>query len=212
MIQYLLSYINFLGILYNSYRYYFDSVNEILRPCHKNCLKCYNKPISETNMNCYKCPENFYIVESSYSCYDYIPNNYYLDGNILKKCYELCFNCLGAKNSETMNCLGCKSDEYFYKNDTYDCIKPEEFKKRENLEFTRLSNKNFYIFIVIFVAAIIIFICNCKCYKIKKEQEPKKENEKNEKQEKENLLQKKGNENNKMFELQKMPNDNNDNN
>ena len=183
-------------------RYYFDSTNQILKPCHKNCLKCYGEPVSETNMSCYKCPENFYKVESYDLCYDYIPNNYYLDGNILRKCYESCMNCLGPKNSETMNCLGCKSDEYFYKNDTYECIKPEEFKKRENLEFTRLSNGNFVIFIIIFVVAIIIFICNCKFYKIKKEQEPKKENEKKESQEKENLLKK--NNGSQNIELQKI--------
>ena len=181
--------------------YIYVSYYDILMPCHKNCLKCHSKPYSDTNMNCYKCRENFYLVESN-SCYDYIPNHYYLDGNILRECYESCMNCLGPKNSETMNCLGCKSDEYFYKNDTYECIKPEEFKKRENLEFTRLSNGNFVIFIIIFVVAIIIFICNCKFYKIKKEQEPKKENEKKESQEKENLLKK--NNGSQNIELQKI--------
>ena len=121
-------------------------------------------------MNCYKCPDKFYMIENSDSCYDYIPNNYYLDGNILKKCYELCFNCFGPKNTETMNCLGCINNDYFYRNDTYECIKKDEFKKRENLEFTRLSGDNFWIFICIFVASIImVFFIFC-FYKKQQEQ------------------------------------------
>ena len=152
-------------------KYYFDSTNQILRPCHKNCLKCYGKPKSETSMNCYKCPDKFYMIENSDSCYDYIPNNYYLDGNILKKCYELCFNCFGPKNTETMNCLGCINNDYFYRNDTYECIKKDEFKKRENLEFTRLSGDNFWIFMCIFVASIImVFFIFC-FYKKQQEQQ-----------------------------------------
>ena len=66
-----------------------------------------------------------------------------------------------------MNCLGCKSDEYFYKNDTLDCIKKDEFKKKNNLEFTRLSSENFYIFICVLLVAIVIFVINCIFCKIK---------------------------------------------
>ena len=56
-----------------------------------------------------------------------------------------------------MNCLSCISDEYFYKNDTKDCILFKDYKKRSDLEFTKVNNYNFYIFIIIFVAALIIF-------------------------------------------------------
>ena len=38
-----------------------------------------------------------------------------------------------------MNCLGCIYDKYFYKNDTHDCIKPDEFNQIKNLGFIKLD-------------------------------------------------------------------------
>ena len=75
-----------------------------------------------------------------------------------------------------MNCLGCISSEYFYKNDTYDCIKPNEFDKKENLEFTKIDNIYFVIFLLIFIVALIIFVCNCIFYKIKEQKNKEDEN------------------------------------
>ena len=186
-------------------KYYFDENNNKLRRCHQNCLKCYGRPIDETNMNCYKCPDNFYMTENTKSCYDYIPNHYYLDDKILRHCYKRCNNCLGTKNNETMNCLGCISDEYYYKNDTNDCIIPEEFKKRNDLEFKKINNDNLFIFIAIFISALIIFIITCKFYKIKeqkKQQNNKEEQENKEQQEqqKKGLLDKKNDE--KIYEME----------
>ena len=125
--------------------YYLD--NDILKKCHPNCLQCSSGPNKNNEMNCKKCQKNFYMTEDTNSCYDYIPNNYYLDDGILKKCFSRCFNCFGAKDDKTMNCLGCINNDYFYKNDTYDCILKGDFEKRKNLEFSRLSDYNFYIFI-----------------------------------------------------------------
>ena len=104
-----------------------------------------------------------------------------------------------------MNCLGCISDEYYYKNDTNDCIIPEEFKKRNDLEFKKINNDNLFIFIAIFVSALIIFIITCKFYKIKepkKQQNNKEEQENKEQQEqqKKGLLDKKNDE--KIYEME----------
>lgn len=80
-----------------------------------------------------------------------------------------------------MNCLSCINKEYFYKNDTKDCILPKDFQNENNFELTKTNNVYFYIFIVIFVIALIIFIFNCKCYKVNNktnQQANQKQNEK----------------------------------
>ena len=46
--------------------YYFD--NNILRRCHKNCLRCTTKATDETHMNCIKCQNNLYLTEDTNSC------------------------------------------------------------------------------------------------------------------------------------------------
>ena len=149
--------------------YYLDSDN-ILKRCHPNCLRCSGKAENETFLNCLRCPNNFYVTVDTKSCYDYIPNGYYLDVNILRRCYYRCLNCFGSYNEETMNCLGCiEPEKYFYRNDTYNCILENEFNKRNNLDFTKISNYNFYIFLGIFCCSIIIFIITCKFYEIIKQ-------------------------------------------
>ena len=84
--------------------YYLE--NNILKKCYKNCLKCSSYSKNDNEQNCKKCQNNFYITEDTNSCYDFIPNNYYLEKNILKKCYYRCLNFLGGKNEVNMNCLG----------------------------------------------------------------------------------------------------------
>ena len=66
-----------------------------------------------------------------------------------------------------MNCLDCMNDTFFYKNDSYDCILPEEFKHKTNLEITKINNYNFIIFIILFILAIVFASLFWKCYKIK---------------------------------------------
>ena len=137
-----------------------------LKKCHENCLQC----SSRQNKNCIKCQDNYYKTKDTNSCYDYIPNNYYIDkDNILKRCHPKCYNCIGEPNSETMNCLDCMNDTFFYKNDSYDCILPEEFKHKTNLEITKINNYNFIIFIILFILAVVFASLFWKCYKIKEQ-------------------------------------------
>ena len=167
--------------------YYLDKNDNILKRCHTNCLRCKSSSINDINMRCKICQPNFYMTEDTDSCYNLIPENYYLDKNTLKKCYERCSNCLGPKNNQTMNCLGCISSEYFYKIDTYDCIKSNEFNKKETLEFTKLDNIYFYFFLFILISALIIFICNFIFYKIKgQKNQDDKNQQKNESKENKN--------------------------
>ena len=149
--------------------YYKD--NDILRRCHKNCLHCSMGSINNTYMSCTKCKKNFYITEDTNSCYDYIPNNYYLDKVTysLRRCFSRCSECIEAKNNQTQNCLGCSNSSYFYKRETFDCVLKEEISTREKLEFSKKDNVYFYIFVGIFIAALLILIINCAFYKIEKE-------------------------------------------
>ena len=134
--------------------------------CHENCLRCSTKPLSSTYMNCLKCPPNFYLTEDTYSCYDYIRDNYYMDNktNQLRRCYKTCQNCISAKNDTSMNCLNCKNSSYFYKKDTLDCILPEEFQKRLINDLKITDNINFYVYCSIFIISfilIILLVCCC---------------------------------------------------
>ena len=150
--------------------YYLDS-DKILKRCYPNCLRCSSAPTNDTYMNCLKCQNNYYMTEDTNSCYDNVIDNYYLDkDNILKRCHQLCLKCYGAPNEESMNCIECINDpykKYFYKKDVFNCILPNEFEKRENIEFEKINNNYFWLFIVlvffslIFVALIFI-LCKSK--------------------------------------------------
>ena len=137
--------------------YYLDKEKNKYKRCHPNCLRCDALPILD-NMHCTKCQPNYYKIENIDSCYNYIPEHYYLDGNILKSCHESCLNCYGKWNNTTTNCMNCISNEYFYRNDTYNCIKISEYEIRNNVEFKKFNNVNFYVFIALFIASIILFI------------------------------------------------------
>ena len=158
--------------------------NYTLRRCHENCLRCSTGSKNNTYMNCTKCIKNFFMTEDTSSCYDYIPNNYYLDNSTsqLRRCFSRCTNCIGAKNNITQNCLGCSNDTYYYKKDTFDCILKEEITKGETKEFSNKDSKYFYIFIGIFIAAILIFIIICVFYKVKEKKEKKEQKEENNEQ------------------------------
>ena len=114
-------------------------------------------------MNCITCQNNYFITKETTSCYDEIITNY-LDGNILRRCHQRCSKCAGAYTEESMNCLECLDNEenkYFYRKDINNCILKENFKERENKEFTKIDSKNFYLFIIILLIAIIIALILC---------------------------------------------------
>ena len=150
--------------------YYLDN-NKILKRCYPNCLRCNSSSTDETHMNCLKCQNNYYMTEDTNSCYDKEIENYYLDNdNILKRCHKLCLKCYGAPNEESMNCIECINDpykKYFYKKDVFNCILPNEFEKRENIEFEKINNNFFYLFIGIVVLSFIFVVLINIFYKFK---------------------------------------------
>ena len=117
----------------NAEGYVYIHKTEKLAKCHNNCLHCSSRPVDDTYQKCIECRENYYITVDTKSCYDYIPNRYYLDEETkeLKNCYPTCLSCVGPANEETMNCTQCISDEYFYRKDIKNCTKSNEFKKEK---------------------------------------------------------------------------------
>ena len=151
--------------------YYKDEEKNYLRICQSPCDDCDGPIINDTFMNCLSCKENFYITEDTKSCYDKEKENFYLDRyNILRRCHPRCAKCfLSSKNDTRMNCLKCIEDEnnkYFYRDDTHNCILSSEFKKREFIVLTAVSNYSFIIFmIILFVSTIItlyVFSYSCR--------------------------------------------------
>ena len=140
-------------------------INKI-KKCNSICLAC------NSSLSCIECKPDLYMWYEKGLCINYIPEHYYLNGSILKKCHESCLNCFGPWNNTTTNCMNCISNEYFYRNDTYNCIKIKDYSSSKKVEFKRFEVIYFYIFIIILIVSIILFILLlifCKIKKNKKE-------------------------------------------
>ena len=161
--------------------YYLDEQDNKLRKCHENCKRCKDAPENDNNMNCIICQPNLYLTEDTYSCFDYIPDHYYLDDDKLRRCHERCFNCFGAWDDETMNCTNCINDLFFYRKDTNNCVLKNEFGKDNYIQLQKTENINFYIFITIFIISIVIYILLRIFYKVKEEDNSLDKKEKNKK-------------------------------
>ena len=99
--------------------YYLE--DNILIRCHSNCLKCKGPALNSTHMNCISCPDKYYMIEDTKSCYNTVIDNYYLDkdNNILRKCHPNCKNCVSEENE---NCINCISG-YYLTEYTHSCYK-----------------------------------------------------------------------------------------
>ena len=165
--------------------YYLNFKDNLYKKCSKPCLDCSGPYISDNEMNCISCLDSYIITEDTYSCYDYIPNNYIIEDNILKRCHPLCSNCIKpSKNNSEMNCLECMHG-YFLKTETYNCIRPEEYKKREEKNLSTKNSKFLLLFIFILIFSILTTLSislSCLCRrKEETENEEQKDYEENQK-------------------------------
>ena len=144
--------------------YYLDEKDKTYKACQSPCFECSGPKTSDTSMNCLSCVENFYITEDTNSCYDTELENYYLDGDIYRRCHPRCSKCLTFSNDpKNMSCLECiylfnSEEQYFYKADKNNCILSNEFDTRKKINLTILTNFILYIFICITIASSIIAI------------------------------------------------------
>ena len=86
--------------------------------CNQGCKQC-----NKTNW-CEVCKDNYYFREDdSARCY-YSSTGYYLDTNIFRKCYSLCYSCSSGGTSLYNNCKSCSTGYYkVTKETTYNCYK-----------------------------------------------------------------------------------------
>ena len=136
--------------------YYIDEENKIYKECESPCEECSGPKINKTYMNCNTCIKGYNITDDTKSCYDYLPEQYYLDNDTLKKCYKRCSRCFnGSNDSENMNCLSCISNVYFYRKDTFNCILRNETPITDVVEI-KPSTFLYMLFVFILLFSIII--------------------------------------------------------
>ena len=152
----------FIEDTYNCYQeineyYYFDEESEIFVPCFPECLTCAERGISNTQMNCLSCQEDYNYYDKSKNCLqcpryvnylqteciDIIPEGYYCNNEILgtiEKCHDLCKTCSeGPSYDENdnlkMNCNSCKYQKKdFVPNIPGNCPESGDDEKRDDDE------------------------------------------------------------------------------
>lgn len=97
--------------------YYYDDQQLRYKKCYKSCYRCEKKG-DEIENNCKSCKENYYKVENFIegNCYkeDEVPENYFLDVNIFRLCYENCRRCSYKKIGDDEHCTKCIENYHFY--------------------------------------------------------------------------------------------------
>ena len=133
--------------------------------CHESCETCFGPMIDENNMNCQTCKNNYFMTEDTNSCYNFIPNNYYLDNeNMLRRCHTKCLSCsYGSVDDDNMNCLAC-IDNYKIQNGTHNCIFLQDDSDKINSYLEREYTWYFWVFIIIFLSSFVFaFVISCCC-------------------------------------------------
>lgn len=146
--------------------HYIDEKEKKYKTCQSPCSECSGPKINETYMNCITCIKDYYITFDTKSCYDYEPEQYYLDNDTYKKCHPRCFSCFnGSDDSNHMNCLSCISNEYFYRKDTFNCILNNDTDPTIVIEI-KSAIWVYLLFVFILLCSIIISIIFClfSCY------------------------------------------------
>ena len=135
--------------------YYRNEKEKIFEKCHKNCKTCYGDYIEDENytfMNCSACLDGYNRTEDTYSCYNSLPPQYFLDGNVFKKCSSNCSTCYGR---EETNCLTCLENFTFFLQNNI-CIFNDDIDKIKVNQ--KIQSQYRVLFILIFIISIIVGI------------------------------------------------------
>lgn len=135
--------------------YYRNEKEKIFEKCHKNCKTCYGDYIEDKNysfMNCSACLDGYNRTEDTYSCYNSLPPQYFLDGNVFKKCSSNCSTCYGR---EETNCLTCLENFTFFLQHNI-CIFNDDIDKIKVNQ--KIQSQYRVLFIIIFIISIIVGI------------------------------------------------------
>ena len=125
---------------------YYLNENNFWEKCSSNCETCNEGP-SDTSNNCLTCKNSIglYLVNDINNCgtTDLFKIGYYLDNNILYKCYENCYNCTTKSDNENMNCDLCKDENYHKIFKTNNCYNDDILEK--GYIYHEISGELFYI-------------------------------------------------------------------
>ncbi len=125
---------------------YYLNENNFWETCSSNCLTCNEGP-SEISNNCLTCDNSIglYLVYEINNCetLDLLQTGYYLDNNILYKCFDNCYNCTSLSNNENMNCDLCKNENYHKIYKTNNCYNDELLTN--GFIYTEINGEYFYI-------------------------------------------------------------------
>ena len=132
-------------------------IDEPSDPVETKIISLGNKGFISFNLT--SCDNNYYYLEDSNICTSLRPEGYYFDKekNVFIKCHNNCAKCLNYSNDDSnMQCLECKSG-FFYNEKTFNCAPLHNYEpKTINIEL--VNNGFFWVFLVIFIIAIIIGI------------------------------------------------------
>ena len=135
--------------------YYRNEEKKIFEKCHKNCKTCYGNYAEEKDysfMNCSTCLDGYNMTEVNFSCYNYLPPKYFLDGNVFRQCSENCSTCYG--NEET-NCLTCDENHTLFLQYNI-CIYNDDIEEIKVNQ--KIQSQYRVLFIIIFIISIIVGI------------------------------------------------------
>ena len=104
---------------------FFDNLTNTIIECYSYCT-CENKG-NEYNHSCIKCLDNYSNTEDNlYNCYNNNETieNYFFNGSLFKRCYQLCKTCYTSGNIYNNSCNECIDYHYFIYDDNliYNCI------------------------------------------------------------------------------------------
>ena len=101
-------------------------------------------------MNCIECIDGYFITEDTKSCYNQLPDYYFLNKyNILRRCSENCIRCFKRSNT---SCLACSENYTFFLSNN-SCVFNEDI---EDLPLSHTQSKFNWLFITIFFISILI--------------------------------------------------------
>ena len=115
--------------------YYLDSSDDTYKQCYSTCKTC-EKGGNDNEHNCLKCLDNLYFDNiDSTSCVnlDSKLDNFYIDGDRFKPCYESCATCSNGyvESTNQHNCITCVEHFYIVSSNCYDQVKEGQYYDAE---------------------------------------------------------------------------------
>ena len=105
--------------------YHFEiKENQAPKECYPSCSECEDYSNDDNDQKCLSCKAQYYFINGTQNCYNYVKKHYYFDEEIEKyyPCYKDCLTCDKKETSaQNMNCLSCTNDFIFY-NKSKNCL------------------------------------------------------------------------------------------